>query len=175
MLDVLLGLRRDERFTADDVAAISVGVDAITPTVLLHERPVNGLQAKFSMHYCAAAAVVDGRVGIDTFDDDQVRRPEIEAVRGRVKMAVDPTLDPSAPPLTQVRVSVSLQRAHTFAGSADGARGYPRWPASDEELAEKFLSCATRVLPRAKAQRALDAVRALADVSDVRTVLDLLR
>src|SRR5207247_9366859 len=108
MLDVLLELRREQRFTADDVAAISVGVDAITPTVLIHDRPANGLQAKFSMPYCAAAALVHGCVGIETFDDERVRQPEIEVVRSRVTMCVDPTLDTGAP-LTQARVRIQLR------------------------------------------------------------------
>ena len=67
-LDALLDLQRRRGFTADDVEAIEVGVDPIVPTILLYDRPSSGLEGKFSMPFCAAAAVVYGRVGIDTFD-----------------------------------------------------------------------------------------------------------
>src|SRR5262249_16450321 len=68
-LGAVLGLRREAGFGADDVDAIEVGVDPITPTVLLYDRPATALEGKFSMPFCAAAAVVDGRVGLETFDD----------------------------------------------------------------------------------------------------------
>src|SRR5213079_55346 len=59
-IDTVLDLRREYAFTASDVARIDVDVDAITPTVLLYNRPSNGLEAKFSMPFCAAAAGLFG-------------------------------------------------------------------------------------------------------------------
>ena len=41
-------------------------------TVGVYDRPASGLEAKFSMPFCAAAALIDGRVGIDTFDADRL-------------------------------------------------------------------------------------------------------
>jgi 2-methylcitrate dehydratase PrpD len=173
MLDVLLDLRRDHQFTGEDVDAIDVGVDPITPTVLIHDHPTTGLQAKFSMPFCAAAAAVRGHVGIDTFDDQTLRDPAIGAVRQRVAMAVDSTLDPGVPPLTQARVRVRLRDGRVLERLASGARGYPERPASDEELGRKFLSCATRVLPDAAAQQALAALRAIDAAPSLRSAIDL--
>jgi 2-methylcitrate dehydratase PrpD len=170
-LDALLDLRRLERFTADDVASVEVGVDPITPTVLLYEQPANALEAKFSMPFCAAAAVVDGHVGLDTFDDARVRDPRIGAVRSRVTMRVDSTLDASAPPLTQARVTVTLRDGRSLSAAARGARGYPERPATDDELDAKFLSCAARVMPQSRARRALAALRAIEGAADVHELL----
>jgi 2-methylcitrate dehydratase PrpD len=170
MLDVLLDLKRRDRFTGADVEAIEIGVDPITPTVLIHDRPDTGLQAKFSMPFCAAAAAVHGRVGIDTFDDSRLNEPAIVEVRKRVTMRIDPALDPSAPPLTQARVCVTLRDGRMLTASANGARGYPDRPASDDELGTKFLSCAARALSGSQAEQALTALRGLDRVRDVRTV-----
>ena len=93
-LDALLDLRCRERFDAADVESIVIGVDAIVPTILIHERPATGLEAKFSMPFCAAAAIVDGRVGIETFDD-RLADPAIRAMQSLVVMQVDPTLEVS--------------------------------------------------------------------------------
>ena len=170
MLDVLLDLKRRERFGAEDVDAIDIGVDAITPTVLIYDRPVTGLEAKFSMPFCAAAAAVYGRVGIDTFADNRIRAAELEALRPRVTMRVDPTLDASAPPLTQARIAVRLRSGRVLTASAKGARGYPERPATDEQLAEKFVSCAGRAMPESDAVAALDVVRDIEHIADVRVV-----
>jgi 2-methylcitrate dehydratase PrpD len=164
-LDALLDLRRAERFTAADVERVEIGVDAIAPTILLYDRPSTGLEGKFSMPFCAAAALVDGGVGIDTFDDGRVRDPQITAVQSRVSMQVDPTLDASAPALTQARVTVTLTNGRVMTALANGARGYPDRPASDDDLATKFLACAARALPDADARRLLERLRNLSDVA----------
>jgi len=174
MLDTLLDLKRREEFSADEVRAVEIGVDAVTPTVLIHSRPADGLQAKFSMPFCAAAAIVYGRVGIETFEDWQVRDRDIVSSLQRVTMCVDSTLDASAPPLTQARVTVRLANGRVLTAAANGARGYPERPASEEELATKFISCAVRALPQARAEQALEAVRAIETSSDVRILTEVL-
>jgi 2-methylcitrate dehydratase PrpD len=170
-LDALLDLRRDARFTAPDVERVEIGVDAITPTILLYDRPSTGLEGKFSMPFCAAAAIVHGRVGIDTFDDARMTDPEIAGLQSRVTMQVDATLDASAPALTQARVTVRLKDGRVLTASANGARGYPERPASDDELATKFLACARRALAEPAARNALDALRHIETVTDIRSLV----
>ncbi len=169
-LDALLDLRRRDGFTGGDVEAIDVGVDAIVPTILIYDRPASGLEGKFSLPFCAASAIVDGGVGIDTFTPAQLARPEILAVQSRVTMTVDPALDPSAPSLTQANVAVRLRDGRVLTASANGARGYPERPASDDELGAKFMSCATQVLSAARAAEALDAMKRIASVDDTRAL-----
>jgi 2-methylcitrate dehydratase PrpD len=167
-LDALLDLRARERLTADAIAAVEIDVDAITPTVLIYDRPASPLEAKFSMPFCAAAAIVDGRVGIDTFDDDRLGDPQLAAFMPRVTMRVDPALGISAPPLTQSRLRLRLHDGRTLTADANGARGYPANPASDAELDEKFLACARRALPADAAARALQFLRRLDELADLR-------
>jgi 2-methylcitrate dehydratase PrpD len=167
-LDALLELRRRERFGAADVESIVVGVDAIVPTILIHDRPATGLEAKFSMPFCAAAAIVDGRVGIDTFDAARLADPAIRAMQSRVTMQVDPTLDTSAAALTQATLTVRLKDGRVLTAAANGARGYPERPASDEELATKFLACASRIFSEGKAKAVLTALRGIEGAPDLR-------
>ncbi len=173
-IDAILDLRRREGLSADMVERIDVGVDAITPTVLLYDRPATGLEAKFSMPFCAAAAMVDGRVGIDTFDAARLDDPRIAAFMRRVRMTVDPALDPDAPPLTEASVRVVLRDGRELTRSAHGARGYPDRPASDAELGEKFLACAMRAISERAATEALAMLRQIESVRDVRGLTSLL-
>ena len=174
-LDALLDLRQRERFGAGDVEAIEIGVDPIVPTILIYDQPSSGLEGKFSMPFCAAAAVVCGHVRIGTFDTAQLRDPAMVAMQARITMRVDPTLDASAPPLTQARVAVRLRDGRVLTASANGARGYPERPASDGELATKFTSCATQTISASQAANALATLRVIESVADVRTLTALLR
>jgi 2-methylcitrate dehydratase PrpD len=173
-LDALLDLRRRERFSADEVKAIDIGVDPIVPTILLYDRPSSGLEGKFSMPFCAAAAIVRGGVGIDTFDAATLADPAVLSLQSRVTMRVDPTLDPAAPSLTQARVTVRLHDGRVLTAEANGARGYPDRPATDEQLAAKFTSCATQTLSVQRAADALARLRAIESVADVRTLIAVL-
>jgi 2-methylcitrate dehydratase PrpD len=169
-LDALLDLKRQERFSSDEVEAIEIGVDPIVPTILLYDRPSSGLEGKFSMPFCAAAALVHGRVGLETFDVSQLADPAIVAMMARVTMRIDPALDASAPPLTQARVTVRLREGRVLTASANGARGYHDRPASDDELAVKFMSCATQAMSEAQAAEALAALRGIESAADIRRV-----
>jgi 2-methylcitrate dehydratase PrpD len=169
-LDALLDLQRRESFGADEVEAIDIGVDPIVPTILLYDRPSSGLEGKFSMPFCAAAAVVRGSVGIDTFDTAALDDSAILSLQSRVTMRVDPTLDPAAPSLTQARVTVRLRDGRVLTAEANGARGYPDRPATDEQLAAKFRSCAAQTLSTVQAADALALLRAIESVGDVRAL-----
>jgi 2-methylcitrate dehydratase PrpD len=144
-LDLILEMRREHGFKAADVERIDIEVDSITPTVLIYDRPSSGLEAKFSMPFCAAAAVADGHVGLETFEDAKLADPRIAALMDRVRMTVDKGFDNGAPALTQARVTLRL-RGGIDSRTTSGARGYPANPASYAELDAKFLSCAERGL-----------------------------
>lgn len=174
-LDAILDLRRRERFTAEDVVRIDVGVDSITPTVLIYENPTTALEAKFSMPFCAAAAVVFGSVGVDTFEPEALANPTVASLMPTVTMRVDPSLEGVGPPLTEARVTITLRGGRVLRDDAHGARGYPERPASDEDLAAKFLACARRAMDDSKARRALELAQQIADLPDIRQLTNVLQ
>jgi 2-methylcitrate dehydratase PrpD len=163
---VLLDLRQEFGFTAANIEAIDVDVDSMTPRLLIYDRPTTGLEAKFSMPFCAAAAVVHGRLGIDTFDVSSIQEAEIQAVMPRVSLRANPAFDQAAP-LSQARVTVTLRDGRVLSRSADGARGYPG-RLSIDELATKFAACATRTLAPAAAESAWAGVQRMDDFADAR-------
>jgi len=167
-LDALLELVRRHRFAGDDVEAIDVEVDSMTPRLLIYDRPATGLEGKFSMPFCAAAAVVFGQPVVDTFEPDRIEDPRVQRVMPRVTLRTAPEFD-AAQPLSQARVTVRLRDGRTLIGRADGARGYPG-RLTDEELATKFLACAARSLDREAAERLLDLARSMPDLADVRSL-----
>lgn len=171
-LDVLLDLVYRERFAPEDVESIDVEVDSMTPRLLIHDRPSSGLEGKFSMPFCAAAAIVDGKVGIATFEPDRLHAPAIRTLMPRVSMRVNPEFD-TTPPLSHTRVTIRLRDGRTLEQTANGARGYPARPASEEQLRAKFSQCATRVLSSSAADRAWDALGKIEHSHDVATFGEL--
>src|SRR5499426_303388 len=68
-IDALIDLRAEHRLSPSEVAAVQVGVSSVAPDVLAHSRPMTALERKFSMQFCAAAALVEGRVDFGSFTD----------------------------------------------------------------------------------------------------------
>jgi 2-methylcitrate dehydratase PrpD len=54
------------------------------------------------------------------------------------------------------------------------SKGSPQNPMTDEELEDKFMSLATRVLPQEQASKIAATVRDLENVKDLRDLTDLL-
>lgn len=173
-IDTLIDLRRDCDLDANSIAAVEIGVDAMTPTVLIYDRPTSGLEAKFSLHFCAAAALAHGRVGIDTFEPSSMRDPFVQRLMPLVTMRVDDALAGASPPLTQARVRVVLSDGRTLERAVSGARGYPTRPVTTAELDAKFLYCAVRSVSTEIAERALNHLRTFDTWVDVRALAALL-
>jgi len=173
-IDTLIDLRREHDLAPDDIAAVDVGVDAVTPTVLIHDRPTSGLEAKFSLHFCAAAALAHGRVGIDMFEPSGMQDPVVQQIIPRVTMRVDDALIGASPPLTQARVRVTLSDGRTLERAANGARGYPSRPLSRAERDAKFLDCAARCVSTSTAELALGHLRALDSSVEIKALAALL-
>ena len=164
-LDALLDLSRQHQLSPDTIAAIDVQVDTMTPRLLIHDRPATGLEAKFSMPFCAGAAVIYGHPTVGTFDEAHIGDARVQALMPRVSMRVNTAFDEAAP-LSQSTVTIQLRDGRTVSQHSDGARGYPG-RLSDEELAAKFVGCAQRMLSPADAEAALAAVRALWQAENV--------
>jgi 2-methylcitrate dehydratase PrpD len=173
-LDAVLDLRRENALTSDQVESAEVQVDEVTPNLLIYEHPQTGLEGKFSMTFCVAAALVYGEVGLETFETSRIRDARIQALLPHVAMHVNPALGKEAPALTQALVTIRLRDGRILTRAANGARGYPDRPASAEELERKFTSCGMHALPRPQLQAALDCLHKFESLADVRELAELL-
>jgi 2-methylcitrate dehydratase PrpD len=166
-LDAVLDLRLRHRFSAEDVDSVEIDVDPIVPTILIYDRPSTALEAKFSMPFCVAAAIVLGHVGIDTFDVGRIADPRIAALMRRVTMRVDDAIGVGKPALTEARVRIRLKDGRTLTQDAHGARGYPANPPSETDFQAKFLSCARSVISEREAANLLHRLRAIETMDSI--------
>src|SRR5437899_5421334 len=66
IIDGALELRRAHGIRPEDVAEVTVGVNALVPRILIHSDPRTGLEAKFSAQFSVASGLCEDRVGIAT-------------------------------------------------------------------------------------------------------------
>lgn len=174
-LDAVLDLRREHVLTANQVESVEVQVDPVTPSLLIYDRPQTGLEGKFSMPFCVASALLHGHVGLETFEYSLIHDAQIREFLPRVNMQVNPSLGQDAPKLTQAIVKIRLRNGQTLLKQANGARGYPNRPASQEELENKFLSCGRRSLSQQQLTAVLTHLHQIEALADVRQLTDAIR
>jgi 2-methylcitrate dehydratase PrpD len=156
-------------FAASDVESIRVGASKLAFIALLYDRPKTPLEAKFSMQYCVAAALLDGDVTLASFEPAQVSRPAIGALLPRVAMVDDPRVRDHAE-MGSV-VTVTLKNGAVLAQQVMIASGKPEKWFTPERLRTKFMDCAKRAVTPETAGRLYDALRALETNFDLPGIL----
>jgi 2-methylcitrate dehydratase PrpD len=170
----LLRLIRENSIRAADVAQVEVGTNHNMLNTLIHHRPTTGLQAKFSMEFCMAILLVDGKADQTKFTDAVVNRPDVQDMIGRVRFYTDPEAEKAGYDKMTTILKITLKDGRVITGKADFGKGSPSNPMSFEEVAEKFQGCAAFAeWPKSKADRVIELVRKLEDVSDVRILTAL--
>jgi len=168
-------LVRSNSIRASDVERLEVGTSRNMPNTLIHHRPTNGLQAKFSMEFCMAIILLDGKADLTKFTDAVVNRPDVQEMIGRVRFYADPEAEKAGFDKMTTILKITMKDGRTITGRADFGKGSPTNPMSYDEVAEKFRGCAAFAeWPAAKATQVVDLVRKLEDVSDVRALTGLL-
>jgi 2-methylcitrate dehydratase PrpD len=137
----MLELVTDHDLKPDEVAAITVGTNSNMPNALIHHRPTNELQAKFSMEFCMAILLLERRAGLGEFTDEVVMRDDVQELIGRVEFGTDPEMEALGPKEMTTVIRVEKQDGTLLETRESYGKGHPRNPMSDAELTDKFLEC----------------------------------
>lgn len=175
IIEAVLELREAHRLRPEHVREITVGVAPSVPKMLIHHDPRTGLEGKFSAEFCAAAALVDGRVGIATFTDAKPAEPAIRTVMPKVRMVVDPAIPGDQEQHAWARVTVKLVDGRVLEVPPREVGGHPNRPLSQTALRRKFEECAGRVLPRDRVESAGEMLESLEGCPDLRSLTAILR
>jgi 2-methylcitrate dehydratase PrpD len=173
---VMAELIRTHDLKPDRVKRVRVGTNHNMPNALIHHRPRNELQAKFSMEFCMAILLIERKGGLEQFTDEVVNRPDVQAMIARVDFGMHPEAEAAGFDKMTTIVEIELTDGSTIRGAADFGKGSPANPMSEGELADKFSQCAEwGGFDCAQAQRMLDVIWKIEQLADVRELTKLLR
>jgi 2-methylcitrate dehydratase PrpD len=175
-LDGMLALVQQHQLRADDVVAAECQVGRPTIEVLMHTRPQTGLEGKFSMQYCLAAALLDKRIGLLSFSDEKVQRAAAQQLFERVTMRLHPEAQRNGTSGEElpVTVTVTLRDGRTLSQRVQHPKGHPAHPLTAIAMQDKFEDCAHGVLERPDIRQIIDLVQDLEQVGDIGTLMDVL-
>ncbi len=157
-IDAVLELR--EKHAHRELRAIECASDPLGLKILIYPEPRTGLEAKFSLPYCAAIAWLDGWPGLAAFSDARARASDVQALLRQVVVRESRSPDEEVELVfsdgTRERAAVRI------------ARGHPRNPLDEEQRGAKLGLCLEPALGTDRARSLVSAFASLEDVRDVR-------
>jgi 2-methylcitrate dehydratase PrpD len=171
-IDAAIGLREKHGFAGSDIAGVTVSMHRRRLLPHVQREATSTLDAKFSLSYAVARALVDGAVLMSHFEGEAFRDERVRAVMGLVtsKPHDDDDNDYGA------EVELRLKDGTRLAASVPAPLGRgPEVPLPREMPRAKFADCASRSLDAAAAQALFDALTALEKADDIRDVTAMMR
>jgi len=168
-VDAVMYLQRSHGFGVHSVAQIDAQIPEIAFQNLPFDQPRNSEEARFSLHFCLAAALLKGELSLASFDRTAMSDPEVARIMSRISVEIHPDQvgmasrvgeDPSA------TVVVRLADGNEVSHSIQYPKGHPKAPLSRSRLLRKFVECTHAVL----GSRSREVFDTLGDLSSVRNV-----
>lgn len=170
-VEAALQLQRTHGFTAAQIARVRV--DTFREACRLGTgEPATTEQAQCALAFPVAAALVRGGLGVEEIGADGLADPRIRHLARAVTVVEDTAFSAAYPAERLARVTIGLTSGRSLTGGADGARGDPEHPLTDDELRAKFVDLAGASLPRSATAAIESAVDRLdADPASLDTLL----
>ncbi len=155
-IDGALALQARMGIAARDIERVRVGTYRAGLEVARHENPRTAAEARFSLKYVVASALVHGSVRLAAFEPPRLLEDAVTRdLMRRIEVAVDPELDATFPGQRAARVAIESRDGRRDAHLQPTRKGDPDAPLSDRELEEKYLELAGPVLGEERARQLL--------------------
>jgi 2-methylcitrate dehydratase PrpD len=153
---------------AEAIESVRCRVAPLTLKAADQREPRTPLAAKFSVRFCAAMALLRGDAGEAEFTEASLADPAVARVMARVSPEGDDALGIAA-----AHMAVRLANGRVIEERITAARGTPGNPGTRDDLEAKFRRLAETVLPAPRVAELTAALRGLAEVKNVASILAL--
>jgi len=170
-LDGLLALKEKHGFKAGDVEEVFIRAPASHLHNLKFERPINSMQAKFSLEYGMAVGLLRGRAGLSEYAADTIMNADIQALLPLTRKEYVEKMESEFP----TEVHVTLRDGSTFAISVDMPIGSAVAPLTKIQLSAKFDACTENYLEADKISAIKNMLAGLDEIQSVSLLMTGLR
>jgi 2-methylcitrate dehydratase PrpD len=142
-LDGMLDLLAKRPLKPAEIGKITVSISRTHSLILRNHTPQTGLEAKFSMEFAMAAAVISRRASLAEYTDEFVRQPEVQKLMRRVEIVTNENHDPIVSGASVYdQVTIELTSGERIESEkVRRSRGHAERPLGEAELFDKFRTC----------------------------------
>lgn len=164
-IDGIIAIKDESSIAADEIDRIILEVNPHVEYATGKKEPQYGLEGKFSVYHCVAAAFFDGTCGPPQFADEKIRDAQISQLRKKVSINVNDSFLPA-----EAKITVHLTNGTTLQKYIPHASGTEHNPLSDEKLARKYEQNARMVLNDRATKELAELIWGLDKVADVNVI-----
>jgi len=172
-IDAVLELKSEVGMNPADVSKIVCYTSAGLPHVLRYSHPETPLEAKFSLQYCIAIALIDGEVSLQQFSEQKVKNTKVQELAGKVEYIHPPELGAGLDDLGG-KLEVRLQDGRSYSQETRIAKGNPRNPLTQDEVEKKYADCVRSFLSSEDRNRSLELIMNLDSAAEISELMDIL-
>ncbi len=167
-IDAMLDLASERDLKPGDVRKVRPLIGETQRVMLRNRAPKNGLEAKFSIEFAMASALVARQVGLAQLTDEFVQRPDVVSTMALVDCGTVPN-EPGTPFAPADTVSVVLASGEQIAHvPVKHARGSWENPLAPDEFRAKFMDCTEHMLGGNRAVSLYESLMALDSAPSLR-------
>jgi 2-methylcitrate dehydratase len=138
-------------------------------------QPTTRETADHSFPYCVAAALLDGRMTLQSFGPKRLQDQALRDLMRKIRVVQQPEFVGRYPKAMPTRITVKTKAEKTYMSQVDLPVGHPGNPMSDRDLEAKVRRLAAGRLSRPRIDRLIEFIWTLDRVRDIRTLMPLLR
>ena len=154
-IDGAMFLKETHAFAADDIEKIELGVYRPTLDIAGHTDPKTADEAKFSINYMVASALVFGSVRLSAFEPMRLNDPLTRSLVSRIHAALDASVDADFPKRRSAKVKIFLKDGRVFEHLQPDRKGDPELPLTDADLEDKLIELAGPLIGKEQAEALL--------------------
>ena len=173
-LDAIFKIIETQNLDINDISSITSWVDFDPPRSLVHYNPSSALEGKFSMQYLLSAALVDHQIGLDSFSEEKIARPEIQELMRKVIMTRHQGNEGKQSWMEGFhKVDIELNNGKTISNTAERHYSGALRGATKEQVISKFDDCASTICDKETAQQIRDMILNLQNLKDINQLIKL--
>ena len=157
-IEGLLALRQQHGFTVDEVESVESDFHQRS---LARSDPQEAIAGPNSMPFILAIALLDGKVTLEQFTDENIHDPRVRTAMAKVRHRANQQQPGQAEPPDRITVTLKNGAVHTIEVAERTTLH------SKAEIHGKFFDCATLALSRGRAEQLAGLIDRLENVDDV--------
>lgn len=165
-VDLLIDIFKEQHPALEDIELVEVDSYQVALNITDDANPQTEYAAKFSLQFCSALALLNGRAGLEDFNGDKLWDEEVRSLVKKVTVGVDSAIDGSYPKQWGAAVNVLLKDGEKIHKQTDFPKGDPENAVTSEELLEKFMGMATK-LPTQQRQALAESLMNLESIGNI--------
>ena len=166
--DGMLHLVQTYDIQPESVNSIECDLQPEIPTYR-YLKPKTDFEAKYSLGYGIAMSLIDRKLGFDQYKQERIENSKTIEVMSKIKHV------PQANSSEKGKITVKLNNGKVYSNFEEYSKGREKYiPLSDEELIEKYITCAGKLLPEKKTKLSINLINKMEELDDITKIMDVI-